>query len=704
MKVGRFFIKEFMIKEKLTREFFNGNLSGKTIKQIFNYYSINKGVEKDALREALLSLCDELVLGENGGKFYLFADSGLKKGVLKCHERGYAFFIPEDKTADLFIPARGLNGGLQGDTVVVRKVEGKRGSSDEAEVVKVLSRGVKRVIGVFYKERNYAFVVPADRSYTKDVFVSEKNFNGARNGDSVVCELIAYPLDKCPEGKIVEVVKPENEVKTAERTAIDNLGIETEFPSEVKSFVESIPDSVTEKDKKGRLDLTDKLIITIDGDDSRDFDDAISVEKNEKGYILGVHIADVTHYVTENSVLDKEALNRATSIYFPDCVIPMLPEKLSNGICSLNEGVDRLTLSCIMSVDFKGEVYDYKITPSVIKSRNRMTYKKVQKIIDGDEGVKKEYAHLVEMLSYADELQNILHKKRVARSSVELEGKEAEIIVDENGKISLSRRQRIGSYQLIEEFMLLANQTVAEHCYYLNVPFVFRVHEKCAEEKIQSFCLFLKGLGIKTSWNEKNYHSSDFNKLLQSVKDMPYAGVVNDVLLRSMQKAKYSPEDTGHFGLGLEHYCHFTSPIRRYPDLMVHRILKTALKDYEKAERYSSIVGEVADISSQRERRADEVERKVDDIFVSAYMNDYLGEEFDGVISGVTSFGIFVELENTAEGLVRLEDLPKGNYVFDEKSFTLFSNRNVYKLGDEVRIKVASCDVIAGELDFVLAK
>lgn len=693
-----------MIKEKLTQEFQNGNLTGKTIKQIFNYYSIKRGVEKDAIRAALTSLCEELILGESDGKYYPFAESGLKTGVLRCHERGYAFFIPEDKSSDLFIPAKSLNGGLQGDRVVVRRVKGKRGSSDEAEVVQILARGVKRVMGIFYKERNYAFVVPSDSSFTKDVFISERNFNGARNGDSVVCEIIDYPLDKCPEGVVVERVKPENELKTAENTVIENAGIVRDFPLDVIESLGKIPDSVSEKEKRGRLDLTNELIITIDGDDSRDFDDAISVEKNEKGYVLGVHIADVTHYVTENSALDKETLDRATSIYFPDSVIPMLPEKLSNGICSLNEGVERLTLSCITYVDFKGDVYDYKITPSVIKSKNRMTYKKVQKILDGDETLCKEYSHLVPMLSCADELQKLLHKKRMARSSIELDGKEAEIIVDKNGKISLSRRERIGSYQLIEEFMLLANQTVAEHCYYLNTPFVFRIHEKCAEEKIQSFVAFLKCLGIKTSWNEKNYHSSDFNKLLSSVSGEPYAGVVNDVLLRSMQKAKYSTEDVGHFGLGLEHYCHFTSPIRRYPDLMVHRILKTALKDYEKAERYSSVVGEVADISSQREKRADDVERKVDDIFVSAYMSDFIGEEFDGVISGVTSFGIFVELENTAEGLVRLEDLPRGNYVYDEKSYTLFSNDNVFKLGGRVKVKVAECDVLAGKIDFVLAK
>lgn len=697
-------MKEYMIKEKIAREFQNGNLTGKTIKQIFNYYSIKRGTEKDAIRAALTSLCDELILGESEGKYYPFAESGLKTGVLRCHERGYAFFIPEDKSSDLFIPAKSLNGGLQGDRVVVRRVQGKRGSSDEAEVVQILSRGVKRVMGIFYKERNYAFVVPSDSSFTKDVFVSERNFNGARNGDSVVCEIIDYPSGKCPEGVIVERVKPENELKTAENTVIENAGIVRDFPLDVIESLDKIPDSVSEKEKKGRLDLTSELIITIDGDDSRDFDDAISVEKNEKGYVLGVHIADVTHYVTENSALDKEALDRATSIYFPDSVIPMLPEKLSNGICSLNEGVERLTLSCIMYVDFKGDVYDYKITPSVIKSKNRMTYKKVQKIIDGNEELCKEYSHLLSMLSYADELQRLLHKKRVARSSVELDGKEAEIIVDKNGKISLSRRERIGSYQLIEEFMLLANQTVAEHCYYLNTPFVFRIHEKCAEEKIQSFVAFLKCLGIKTSWNEKNYHSSDFNKLLADVADKPYSGVVNDVLLRSMQKAKYSTEDVGHFGLGLEHYCHFTSPIRRYPDLIVHRILKTALKDYEKAERYSSVVGEVADISSQREKRADDVERKVDDIFVAAYMSDFIGEEFDGIISGVTSFGIFVELENTAEGLVRLEDLPRGNYVYDEKSYTLFSNDVVFKLGGRVKVKVAECDVLAGKIDFVLAK
>lgn len=691
-----------MIKQKLAELFSNGELSGKTIKQIFNFLSVKKSGDKDEIRSAILSLCDDCFLGENGGKYYLFAESGLKKGKVKTHERGYAFFIPDDKTEDLFIPAKSLNGALQGDEVVVRKVESKRGSSDEGEVVNIISRGIKEIVGTFYKERNYGFVVAGDKSFAKDVFISQKNFNGAQNGSKVLCKIIAYPFDKNPEGVIVDIVKQENEVKTAEKAVIENAGIETEFPAKVIECLDKIPSTVSESDKKGRLDLTNQTIITIDGDDSRDFDDAISVEKNEKGFILGVHIADVSHYVKEGSEIDKEALSRATSIYFPDFVIPMLPEKLSNGICSLNEGVERLTLSCIMKIDKLGSVYDYEFHNSVIKSRNRMTYKKVQKIIDGDKELREQYPHLVEMLDNANELQNILHKRRKERGSVDLDSKEAEIFVDENGKIHLSKRERIDSYQLIEEFMLLANQTVAEHCYYLNVPFVFRIHEKCAEEKLQSFCLFLKNLGIKTGWNEKNYHSSDFNKLLEKIKDMPYAGVVNNVLLRSMQKAKYSPEDVGHFGLGLEHYCHFTSPIRRYPDLQVHRILKTVMKDYEKAEKYLSVVGEVSDISSSRERRADEVERQVDDIYTALYMRDYLGEEFNGVISGVTSFGIFVELENTAEGLVRLEDLPKGNYVFDEKTYTLFSNKNVFKLGDSVKIKVVNCDVLAGQLDFIL--
>mgnify|MGYP002520789433 FL=1 len=691
-----------MIKQKLAELFSNGELSGKTIKQIFNFLSVKKSGDKDEIRSAILSLCDDCFLGENGGKYYLFAESGLKKGKVKTHERGYAFFIPDDKTEDLFIPAKSLNGALQGDEVVVRKVESKRGSSDEGEVVNIISRGIKEIVGTFYKERNYGFVVSGDKSFTKDVFISQKNFNGAQNGNKVLCKIIAYPFDKNPEGVIVDIVKQENEVKTAEKAVIENAGIETEFPAKVIECLDKIPSTVSESDKKGRLDLTKQIIITIDGDDSRDFDDAISVEKNEKGFILGVHIADVSHYVKEGSEIDKEALSRATSIYFPDFVIPMLPEKLSNGICSLNEGVERLTLSCIMKIDKSGSVYDYEFHNSVIKSRNRMTYKKVQKIIDGDKELREQYSHLVELLDNANELKNILHKRRKERGSVDLDSKEAEIFVDENGKIHLSKRERIGSYQLIEEFMLLANQTVAEHCYYLNVPFVFRIHEKCAEEKLQSFCLFLKNLGIKTSWNEKNYHSSDFNKLLEKIKDMPYAGIVNNVLLRSMQKAKYSPEDVGHFGLGLEHYCHFTSPIRRYPDLQVHRILKTVMKDYEKAEKYLSVVGEVSDISSSREKRADEVERQVDDIYTVAYMRDFLGEEFNGVISGVTSFGIFVELENTAEGLVRLEDLPKGNYVFDEKTYTLFSNKNVFKLGDSVKIKVVNCDVLAGQLDFIL--
>ncbi len=692
------------VKEKLVELFKDSTLENKTIKQIFNYFGIKAAFEKDTLRQALDELEDEGIIAYNGGKYYLFENSGLKRGTLKCHERGFAFFIPEKSGEDYFIPAKKLNGAMQGDTVLVRRCESKRGSTDEAEVVKIVKRGKVELVGTYYAERTFGFVVPDDKGFSKDIFILPKNSLNAKNGNKVLCKIISYSNGKSPEGVILEIVGKKSTLETEELSVIIESGIDTEFNQEALEQAENISDCVLPREKEGRLDLTDKLIITIDGDDSRDFDDAISLETNERGsYLLGVHIADVSHYVKEGSAIDKQALSRATSVYFPDRVIPMLPEKLSNGICSLNEGVERLTLSCLMEVSSAGEVVNYEFASTVIRSSNRMTYKTVQKIIDGDEQLREKYSHLTQMIDNCYKLAQILYAKRKKEGSVDIESKESTIFV-ENGKITLEKKERAWSNQLIEEFMLLANVTVARHCFYLDIPFVYRIHEKPTEEKIAQFCAFIKGLGIKTTWNEKNYHPHDFNVLLEKVKDESYSGVVNSVLLRSMQKAKYSPNDIGHFGLSFDHYCHFTSPIRRYPDLAVHRILKTVIADYERAGKYAGVVEEVSEVSSRQERVADDVERKIDDLYKCAYMRDYIGEEFEGIISGVTSFGVFVELENSAEGLIRLENLPAGSYYFDEQRFCLFSEKAQYKLGDKIKIVVANCDILTREIDFVLAK
>jgi len=693
------------IKELLIQNFNNKTFSGKTAKQIFVILGITKAKDKDAMRKIFDELEKESVIGRVEGKFYAFEDCGYIKGTIKTHERGFAFFTPQDKTlGELFIPSRSLNGAFQGDTVLAVKVVGKRGSTDEGEVVKVLERGKPQLVGTYYAERTYGFVVPDDRGFTKDIFIAGKNSQNAKTGSKVVCNIISYSDGKSPEGEIVEVLGFGCDIATEESAILVENKVKQTFNEETINYLRNIPDCVSEKDKFGRLDLTNELIITIDGDDSRDFDDAISLTIKDNGnYQVGVHIADVTHYVRPNTPIDSEALERATSIYFPDRVIPMLPEKLSNGICSLNQGVERLTISCLAEVTPSGEVVTYDIKPSVIKSKYRMTYKKVQGIIDGDKDLRKEYLEIVDLIDNCYKLSRVLRANRKKLGSIDIETKESYIFVVED-KIVLDKRLNTPANQLIEEFMLLANTIVARHCYYLDIPFVYRTHEKPTDDKIKAFIEFLKGIGIKLSWNEKNYHPQDFNALLEKIKQEPYYNVVNSVLLRSMQKAKYTPDNIGHFGLAFSEYCHFTSPIRRYPDLMVHRILKSVIKDYNSASKYEELVGEVSEHSSIMERKADEVERQVDKLYVTAYMYDFIGEEFVGVISGVTSFGIFVELENSAEGLIRLENLPRGYYTYDEKNFTLSSGNNIFKLGDKINVIVENANISTREIDFVLSR
>ena len=695
-----------ILKDILIEKFNSGEFEYKGAKRIFELLGVKSNSEKDIIRKELDELENSGKIVYVNGKYVLFEHSGLIKGTLKGNERGFAFLICDDKDkGDFFIPPKSLNGALNGDKVIIKHVKGTRGSSDEGVVVRVLERGVKKLVGTFEGENGFGFVVPDDRSNFVDVFVPFKFNFGAKTGDKVVVEIFAYPEGrKNPEGRVVEILGKKFDFKTERLSIIKNADLPLEFPLKVTRAAEAVPDSVRPQDKIGRRDLTQELTVTIDGDDSRDFDDAVSVTENGDGtFTLGVHIADVSAYVLKGDEIDKEALNRSTSVYFPEEVLPMLPFKLSNGICSLNEGVERLTLSCVMKIDGGGNIIDRDIFTSVIKSKKRLTYNIVQKMLDGDKEAIKENSAVYPMILSAHKLMRVLYEKRKKRGTIDLTVQESHITVDKNGNIEIEPRKAVTAYKIIEEFMIAANETVAEYVYYMRYPFVYRVHEKPDGEKLAGFIAFLNALGISVKWSDETCHPKDFATLLDKIKDEPYYQVVNKIMLRTMQKAKYSPKNVGHFGLASACYCHFTSPIRRYPDLVVHRVVKNILSGNPVwQDEYEDYVQEVSITASANERRADEVERDMDDLYVCRYMKKRIGEEYDGVISGVTNFGVFVELENTVEGLIRLENLPKGYYTLDENTFTLTSGAHKYTIGDAVKIKVAGVNSAQKRVEFLL--
>ena len=696
------------LKNSILEKFNSGEFEYKGAKRIFELLGVKSNFEKDIIRSVLNELESDGVIVYDNGKYLLLEHSGFIKGVLKGNERGFAFLIPEDKTlGDYFIPARNLNGALNGDTVIIKKVTASRtGSSDEGVVTQILSRGVKKLTGTFQGENGFGFVIADDKAFSVDVYVPFKLNNGAKTGDKVLVEIVAYPEGrKNPEGRVIEILGKKHDLKAEELSIIKNAGYELEFPSKVLKAVKEIPLEVSEKERIGRRDFTSDLVVTIDGEDSRDFDDAISVVENKNGtFTLSVHIADVSHYVKRGSVIDAEALSRSNSVYFPERVIPMLPFELSNGICSLNEGVNRLTLSCIMTINANGEIIDSEIVEGVIKSKRRLTYTVVQKMLDGDSETLNAYADVKDMIFTANKLMLVLSSKRKKRGNIDLSVKESHIFVNENGKIVVEPRQSVTAYKIIEEFMIAANETVAEYIYHLDLPFVYRVHEKPNEDKLAGFVNFINALGINVKWTAETCHPKDFQSLLESVENEAYYGVVNKVMLRSMQKAKYFTENIGHFGLSSKCYCHFTSPIRRYPDLTVHAVLKGVINGNLDFNYYNNYVGKVANVSSENEKRADEVERAMDDYYKCRYMRSFIGKEFTGVISGVTGFGIFVELENTIEGICRLETLPRGSYTFNEKTFTLSSNKWSFTLGERVAVKVVGVDFSTRRVEFLLTE
>ncbi len=626
------------------------------------------------------------------------------EGKLQGNERGYAFLIASDgRKEDYFIPHSDLRGAMHGDLVLAETTRGE-GARTTARVLKILERGITELVGTYFSCKSGGFVTPDERKYYNDIFIPFGKGVRAKAGDKVVCKILSYPKKQNPEGIVTKVLGRQFNKETEIKSILYTYKLPEDFPKEVKSASKELR-APTEKDFENRADFRNLLTMTIDGEDAKDFDDAISIEKLKNGsYLLGVHIADVSHYVTHNSIIDKEAFERATSVYFPEQVIPMLPEKLCNDLCSLREGVDRLTLSCMMKVSKSGKVTDYEITPAVIRSSARMTYTKVQKIIDGDEKLIKQYKPLIKSITLMNELADILIARRDEEGSIDLDVKESAIYVDNQGEIVVKPAPRDKAHRIIEEFMILANVTVAEYMYYLEQPFIYRIHETPSEEKLENFYTFLNGLGVRYRRKKDEVFPKDFQTILKDAENTPQYTLINRVMLRSMQKAKYSPDDVGHFGLSKVHYCHFTSPIRRYPDLVIHRIIKEFLAGKTNVEeKFGGFVYSASKQSSEKERNASEAERAIDDYYKILYISNFVGEEFDGIVSGVTGFGVFVELDCGVEGLVKMETLRgRKRFVHDEKNYTLSDGKRTFKLGQKVRIKVAGVNFGERKAEFVI--
>lgn len=616
-------------------------------------------------------------------------------GIIEKHARGFAF-LRREEGADIFIAPDNLGGAMNGDTAQVELLPPYLWTkSKEGIVVKILERATKEVVGTFQKKKGFGFVVPDDRKLTEDIYIKQDAFRSAANGDKVVAKITQYP-DKQHriEGKITEIVARKGETGSDVLSLIRGYGLFQTFPSRVNAEAKARGrEKITDEEIARRLDLRSKNIFTIDGPEAKDLDDAVSIERLANGnYRLGVHIADVSHYVEEDGWLDKEALKRGTSVYLLNRVVPMLPKGLSNGICSLNEGEDRLTLSCFMEIDAQGEVVHHELAESVINSKARMVYDDVSDLLEHETpALRAKYAPLLTDIRAMGELARVLRDKRKQRGSLDFDFAESEIVLDAHEHpIAIRPAERRSANRLIEEFMLIANETVAEHFYWMNYPFVYRVHEKPDPEKMMDLKAFLMNFGIHLKGNPDNIYPKTLADIIDTIADEPYEAVVNRVILRTMKKAYYSPECDGHFGLAFRYYCHFTSPIRRYPDLMIHRVIKAAINNRmteAKLKKYRHDVQEAAEISSRTERKAQELEREVEKLKKCEYMLDHIGEEYDGIVSGVTEFGVYVELPNTVEGMVFARDL-----------------RRPYQLGEQVRIRVLDARPAERQIDFAMLR
>lgn len=627
-------------------------------------------------------------------------------GVLRCNAKGFFGFVLND-SGDVFVSGNKLLDAVNNDTVLVRLDNPEnKDKRREGHIIKVVSRGNTSIVGVIRREKNGFYkMYPDGRQFYFSVRIAPEDMMSAKIGDRVSAEITEYGRDGKIHGRVTAVLGNEQSLKGCIEGIILENGIKQEFDESTLKEAEKIPNEIT--DIGGRADFRDMTIFTIDGDDARDFDDAVSLSRLDNGnYSLGVHIADVTHYVRENSALDNEAFMRGTSVYLADRVIPMLPEKLSNGICSLNPNVDRFTLSVIMEVNPEGQVVSHELKKAVIRSKERMTYNNVNKILSGDEELNEQYSHIVPTLHLMENLAEILRKKRDKRGAIQFDFPESGIRVDEDGNpIEIIKIVRGKSEKIIEEFMLLANETVAEYAFWSELPFVYRVHEAPSVEKLTEFNTFLQNFNLSIRERidgDSPIHPKSLQSILDSVKDSPEERMVATRMLRSLMKADYRTENLGHFGLAAKYYCHFTSPIRRYPDLIIHRALKLFLDGKE----IHCNMSKAAVQSSDREVAAENAERDTDDLMKTAYISQFVGETFNGVVSSVANFGIFIELENSVEGLIRFENMEGDYFEFDENSNSIIGKRTgqIYRVGDEVSVVLAKADIISRQIDFVLEK
>ncbi|MFJ7951306.1 ribonuclease R [Lysinibacillus sp. NPDC096418] len=652
-----------------------------------------------------------LVVRSRSNRYGLPERMNLLRGKFIGHAKGFGFVTPDvEGMDDVFIPPHEVNGAINGDTVLIRVLKESFGDRREGTITKVVERGQTKFVGTFQANRGFGFVVLDDKKLPMDIFIAKGDTLGAVDGHKVVVEIATWPEDlKSATGYITKILGHKNDPGVDILSILYKHDIPPEFPSEVISAAQQVPDEITEADLKDRRDLRHETIVTIDGADAKDLDDAVTVTKNVDGtYKLGVHIADVSYYVTQGSVLDIEAYDRATSVYLTDRVIPMIPHRLSNGICSLNPQVDRLTLSCEMIIDENGNVISHEIFQSVIKTTERMTYRDVYKILEEqDEELIERYKALVPMFKDMAELSNILRNKRTLRGAIDFDFKESKVIVNEDGwPVDIELRERTVAEKLIEDFMLVANETVAEHFHWMNVPFIYRIHEDPKPEKLQRFFEFVTNFGILIKGTGNTIHPKALQDVLKAIEGMPEEPVISTMLLRSMQQAKYYPESIGHFGLSTDFYTHFTSPIRRYPDLIVHRLIRTYLVNKDTSQetitQWSMAMDEIADHTSERERRAVDAERDTDALKKAQYMSDKIGEEFEGIVSSVTNFGMFIELPNTIEGLVHISNMTDDYYRFDDRQMIMIGERTnrQFRIGDEVKVRVANVIIEESSIDF----
>ena len=682
-----------------------------TFEEIDSALNIKTVEETTELIQALKELEEEVeIYHSNKDKYMIFENSNLRKGIMRTNKKGFGFVDISNQEEDIFVGMDNMNGAINGDTVLVEILSNKPDGRIEGRIVRVVKRELSTVVGEIYFKKGKGYLIPDDEKLKIKIEIPKGKNKGSVDGHKVVVKLTSQISNNRFNGEVIRILGHKNDIGVDILSVVCKYNIKDTFDEETINELDNIKEEVDEEDKKGRRDLTKEVIFTIDGDDTKDIDDAISIEKLENGnYKLGVHIADVSYYVKEGSAIDKEAMERGTSVYLVDRVIPMLPHKLSNGICSLNPEVERLAISCVMEIDQNGKTVDYEIFESVIKSRIQMTYKKVNQILE-ENIVPEGYEPYVDDLKTMLELSKIIRKAKEQRGSIDFDVDEAKILVDSNcHPTDIVLRERGLGEKLIEDFMISANECVATHIYYMDLPFIYRVHEYPKEEKIRNYLSFLQTLGYTVTGNIKDVSPKSIQKLVEFLKDKKEFKILSSLLLRNMQKAIYLPQNLGHYGLASKCYTHFTSPIRRYPDTTVHRLLRTYLFNNDMSSNtirhWEEKLIYIADNSSFKERESVECEREVEDMKMAEYMADHIGEEYEGIISSVNNFGMFIQLDNLIEGLAHVNDL--GDYfIFDEATQTLTGERTklIYRLGDRVLIKVKDASKDRKTIDFEIIK